>query len=149
MALSADPNTIVLAYALHEEPMGEEASVIVERLENGEVIGELLPENNHNAVFLFRGLSAKEQYSPDTDEQDTRRILNRFYAGGEMRVYRNFPADLDPFLYPKSYQDVNGDGNNTDGYSDIIAVDIKEVEYMWFDNVLQRFEFTIEGVAVR
>jgi len=149
MALSSDPNTIVLTYALHEEPIGEEASFVVERTENGEVVGEVLPDNNHNNVFRFQGLSAKESYNPALTEQDTRRVLNKFYAGGELRVYRNFPADIDAFGYPRSYMNVEGDTNNTDGYSDIVAVEIRDLDYAWFDNVLQRFEFSIEGVAVR
>lgn len=153
--LATDPNTLVLTYALHEEPLGEEVSFVVQQLENGEVVGELLPfdSNNrvssHNLVFSFRGLAAKESYCPDLTEQDTRRFLQRFYAGGEMRVYRNFPVDLDPFTYPRFYKDAEADGNNRDGYSDILAVDVRDVAYEWYDNVLQRYEFLIEGVAVR
>lgn len=148
MALSSDPNTIICTYALHEEPVGEETSTQVEMCDNGRVVGQTLPANNHVKVFLFKGVSGKEGYLPLLTETDTRRVLDKFNNGGELRVYRNFPVDLTAWTMPDNLA-AGAAYHNSDGYSDITPCEIREASYGWFDNVMMRFEFTIEGTEVR
>src|SRR3990172_6284298 len=105
MALSSDPNTVVLTYALHEEPIVEITSTQVERVDNGWVVGAELPTNNHRHVFLFQGVSDKEGYLPESTDPDIRRILDKFNSGGELRVYRNWPADMTLFTIPDNMED--------------------------------------------
>jgi hypothetical protein len=145
MTLSADPNVLLLLYALHEEPVGEIASTAVEKVDNGRVVGQVLPTNNHRYVFLFKGVTAKETITPDEDEADSRRVLDKFYSGAELRVYRNWPVDITPWAIPTSLEN---NTNNLDGYSDLVVLEVGDKEYIWYDNVLQRFSFEIEGVEV-
>lgn len=138
MALSADMNTILLNYALDEDPQGEEDSSIVERFANGYVRGEALPSGSYRNVFFFHGISNKEEYIPTYGtDVDTRRILDQFYAGGELRVYRDFPADL------TAWTEIN-----TNGYSDITSMKVGDEMYPWFDNTMTRFSFDLVGVGV-
>ena len=144
MALSADMNTVLLTYALDEDPHGEEDSSIVERFGNGYVRGEALPVGSYRNVFFFHGISNKEEYipTPGTDA-DIRRILDQFYAGGELRVYRDFPADLTIWTEttPAGY-------GNPNGYSDMTAAKPGDEMYQWRDNVMARTGFEIVGVEV-
>jgi len=143
--LSGDPNTVILEYALDEEPIGEENSAIVEQVENGATVGETPPWNSWSTTFLFKGLSSKEGHTPGSTENDIRRLLDRFYAGGELRVYRTFPCS-NPFQYPKTD---GGTGFYPQGYSDITPLEVADQEYAWYDSRLGRFNFVIEGVEVK
>jgi hypothetical protein len=138
MALSADMNTIVLNYALDEDPFGEEDSSIVERFGNGYVRGEQLPTGSYRHVFFFHGISNKEEYIPTpATDADTRKVMDQFYAGGELRVYRDFPADLTAWTE-----------TNSNGYSDVTASKPGDEMYLWRDNVMARSNFEIVGVEV-
>ncbi len=139
MALTTDPHTYLLDYLLDEEPAGEEHGANSNRVDSGYMYGETAPPDSWRLVFRFHGLSNIEGLLPAETETSLRRILAKFYCGGEMRAYRNYPVDMT--LY-----DVD---TNIDGYSDMVPYRGDESEnYPWGDETLTRFDFTLEGVEV-
>lgn len=135
MALSADPNFVPLSYLLDEDPVGEVMSVIGERHESGDITASPLPASSWREVYRWRGVSNKDNYL----DNKLQRLLSEFLAGSEMRVYRDFYASIDIY---------DGDTNLL-GYSDVLGVTTGDTDFEWFDNVLTRFSFEIEGVEVR
>lgn len=139
MALSADSNTYVLTYMLDEEPVGEEHQGQSYMTDNGFMYGERNPANSHRRIYLFNILNGAEALlpsEPDGDNPSLRILLNKFFAGGEMRIWRNFGGDHDPF-------DVV---TNPDGYTDMVALEANAGDYPWEDNVKTRFTVSLEGV---
>lgn len=139
MALSADVNTYALTYAIEEAPLGEEDQNQSYATDAGHVYGEDNPTGSARRTFQFTMLSAAEPLfpsTPDGDDPSLRVLLGKFYAGGEMRVWRAFGADFDPFD-PET---------NTDGYTDMVTLETTEAGFSWEDNVMTRFTFVLEGV---
>lgn len=139
MALSADSNTYVLTYMLDEEPVGEEFQAQSYMNAFGFMYGEKNPTASHRRTYVFKILSTAEPLlpsTPDGDNESLRTILNKYYAGGEMRVYRNFGGDHTPFDAV----------TNPDGYTDMVSPEAADGSYTWADNVLTRFEVVLDGV---
>lgn len=140
MALTIDPNMIVLNCKLDEEALGEEDYSNSNRTDSGYFHGELAPSDSHRTVFEFRGLSNREVLVAAENEESMIRLLSKFYSGSELRVYRNFPGDLTPFVF----------GTNDDGYSDVVDMDGSgESSFDWGDETMTRLGFSIEAVEVR
>lgn len=140
MALTTDPNMIILNYCLDEEALGEEDYSSSDRADTGVFHGELAPGGAHRKVFEFRGLSNGEPLVVAEDEESMIRLLAKFYAGSELRVYRNFPGNLTLFAL----------GPNDLGYSDVVDMDGGgESQFNWGDEIMTRLEFTLEAVEVQ
>ncbi len=139
MALTADSNTYVFTYALEEAPLGEEDQSQSYATDAGHVYGEDNPASSYRHIFRFTLLSTEEPLfpsSPDGDDDSLRLLLGRFQAGGEVRIWRAFGTDMDPF-------DVE---TNPDGYTDMVPTETTEAGFSWEDNVLTRFIYVLEGV---
>lgn len=138
--LDQDRQTLQLSYALDEDPVGEEDQAFVYLSDSGHVYGETNPSGSYRRTFKFNVLSTNENlvYDHFTGAADPlwRLVLNKYFAGAEMRVYRAWGYDMDPFD-PET---------NSDGYTDMVVLDIGPANYNWNDNTMRRFDVTLEGV---
>jgi hypothetical protein len=133
--LTADPYFIPLTYLLDEAPVGEIMSVVAQTVDSGDVVAQVLPDASWNAVYLFMGISNPDHYL----DNNLQKLLSAFSCGAEVRVYRDFFSSVDP--YDQVTEPL--------GYSDVVPVEAGDREFPWYDNVLRRFQFEIEGVEVR
>jgi hypothetical protein len=134
MALASDPFYVPLAYLLDEEPIGEVMSVVAQTVDSGDVVASVLPDNSWREAYLFHGVSNIDHYL----DNKVQNLLRAYYSGAEMRVYRDVNTTIDAYDY----------STNPLGYSDMVAVDAVDADFEWYDNVLTRFSFSIEGVQI-
>lgn len=136
MALSGDSHFIELTHVLSEDIIFNYRAHENFITESGYVTGVDQLANSDVRIFRFEGVSTVEDLYPTSSLKD---VLDLFYNGAEMRVYRSFPSVL------TEYDDTNSSGLT--GYTDMVITD--EVQpYSWNDVVLGRFAFTIEGYEV-
>lgn len=143
-ALGIDPNVYVLGYLLDEEPVGEVGPSDSSLTDMSIPYGEPLPDSDNlfdrnfgrKRTFRFKMLSNFENVVNNGDDT-LGAILKIFYSGSAMRVYRNWPGNLDPF----------DEQDNPDGYTDIVPLDVTGSKQMpWGDIQMRRTEFVAEGV---
>ena len=136
MALSTDSHLEVIPL-LFEQPHSYHISYDLERFDNGTVSGDLdQPEDRERECFKFEGISNRLPAHP---QDSLRTTLDYFQSGGQVRVYRMYPANLTAW---------DATSNET-GYSDMVPEDAASAEYPWFGPTLTVYSFTLEGVAVR
>lgn len=147
MALERDGNVYVLPL-LDELPEVHLFSSDADATDTGYTFGRPLPTVSTFSSYLyegvvkrlvsFEGLSGDEEIYPAAADTNLRRLLNYFYSGGSVRVYRNYPAVLSVW-YP----------GTLDGYDDIVPSETgSETSYPWFGaSSFRRYTFKIEGVT--
>lgn len=132
--LGKDSNTLALVYALDEDPLGEEDQGLTYLSDSGIVYGAANPSGSYRRTYRFNVLSTQEDLLPVTPTW--RPILNKYFEGGELRVYRAWGYDMDPY-------DVQ---SNPDGYTDMVVLDTGSASYPWEDVTMRHFNVTLEGV---
>jgi len=143
--LASDPHTALLEYALDTDPVGDMDGSISNRAPTGYMYGEGVPDDSALGLYAFRGLSSKEALTPGESEASLRRILTKYYIGGEVRIYRTYPEDLTPHQ-----EDPSVAAFNLGGYTDMVPLAAaREITFGWGDDTSDRFEFDLEGVEAR
>lgn len=136
MALANDSHLEVVPL-LFEDPHGYTMSYEVERFDSGWVLGSLdVPASREREVFHFKGISPS--YALFAGSTAIRRILDYYFAGGQIRVYRDYPANVTAWTV-----------DNPSGYSDIVKLDPGGSSYPWYNPAMTIFSFDLDGVAIR
>lgn len=137
-ALGGDEHLYIFSSELEEEPQGSFKDYQLFTSPYGRVVGYGHLATVDNIVFSFSGVSEEELLFPLFSTTSLRDLLDLFYSGYTMRVYRAFPSVLDQ--YDESYP-----SPTLTGYTDIIVKNAPD--YKWNDSVLGRFSFRIEGYS--
>lgn len=137
MALAQDPHLHIIPLVF-ETPHSYVMSYDLERFDSGLVAGDLeMPEDREREVFHFQCISSDTPiYSQGYPNDGLRHTLGKFYAGGQMRVYRLYPANI-----------VAWSEANEEGYSDVVQVDPTGAQWSWYAGMIV-FNFSIDGVSV-
>lgn len=137
MALERDGNLYVLPL-LDELPETHLFSSDADVTDTGYTYGTALPGSGTKRGVAFEGLSGDEEIYPTASDTNLRRLLNYFYSGGSIRVYRNYPAIV------AAWSDIVHDG-----YDDITPAETgAAADYPWFSaSSFRRYTFKIEGVT--
>lgn len=136
--LGGDEHLYIFSSELEEDTQGSFKDHQLFTSPYGRVVGYGHLPTVDNIVFNFSGVSEDEELFPAYSTTSLRDLLDLFYSGYKMRVYRAFPSVLD--LYSESYPN-----QILTGYTDIIVN--KPIDYKWNDAVLGRFAFTVEGYS--
>jgi len=136
MAL-ADTHLVTIPL-VDEAPHSYVMSYSLERANSGAIIADDLdaPDDREREVFHFRAISDEADV---TEYSTLNGMLSRYVSGGQLRVYRMYPANL-------SAWDAD---TNPNGYSDIVQLDASNMSLPWYNNGMTRFSFDLIGVAVR
>lgn len=129
---------VVTIPLLDEHPHSYVASYSLSRADSGAIVADDLdaPADREREQFKFSAISdesALETYST------LNAMLGRYLSGGQLRVYRMYPANLLPW----------DPDTNPNGYSDIIQLDAGNMSLPWYNHGMTRFSFDLAGVAVR
>lgn len=141
MALERDGNVYVLPL-LDELPEAHVMSSDADVTDTGYTYGRPLPSSSYTGatkrVVSFEGLSGDEEIYPAAADTNLRRVLNYFYSGGSIRIYRNYPAVISVWS-----------PTVLDGYDDITPADTGSGgNYPWFGaSSFRRYTFSIAGVT--
>lgn len=110
---------------------------LIDRSDTGYVTGELAwADNRSRRVFSFDGISAKEEVTPLESETKLRRLLDYYYGGGQIRVYRMYPSNVSAW----------DQDSNVEGFSDIVEEDVGSADYPWYESGMCRHSFSIKGL---
>lgn len=136
MTLERDGNVYILPL-LDELPESHVMSSDADVTDTGYTYGTALPGTTKRVV-AWEGLSGDEEIYPTATDTNLRRLLNYFYSGGSIRVYRNYPAVVSAWSTL-----------TLDGYDDITPLDTgAAADYPWFGaSSFRRYTFKIEGVT--
>lgn len=108
----------------------------IERFDNGQVSGEISqPGSRTRRIFKFDGISNKSEalVSPLT----FRSLLNYYNSGGQVRVYRLYPAVVTPWSETSEF-----------GYNDIVSNDANGSDYPYYTPSMTQFSFSLTGLEV-
>lgn len=121
-----------------ETPHSYVMSYELERFDSGLVAGDLdMPEDREREVFHFQCISSEESiYVQSGTDGRLRKSLDKFYSGGQMRVYRMYPTNVAPWSEYNEF-----------GYSDVVATDPTGSGWNWYVG-MGVFSFEIDGVSV-
>lgn len=135
MSLRSDSHLEVLPLA-YEDPHTYSMSYVLERYDSGFVVGDLdMPEGRQREVFHFKCITSEVEIYPSSDT--LRKTLDYYFAGGQLRVYRNYPGNLLIWTV-----------DNPEGYSDVIQTNPAGATYSWYNPKMTRFSFEIDGTSI-
>lgn len=137
MALARDTHLEIIPL-LDEAPASFVMSHVIDRFDSGHVLGELSqPDDRQRRIFYFDGISAREEVTPLETETKLRRLLDYYFAGGQLRTYRLYPSVTTEWAT-----------NNLFGYSDMVEENISSADYAWFEPAMRVHSFTMKGLQV-
>lgn len=125
MALLSDTHLEVIPLVF-EEPHGYAVSYDLDRL--GEFVSGSynMPDARQREVFHFKAIS--------NGEVSLRQQTDQYFSGGQLRVYRLYPANL-----------VEWSEDNPNGYSDMVHPNPSGASYPWYSK-MEIWSFDLDGV---
>ncbi len=112
-----------------EAPTAPYIPAHVERFAFGQPDGLDLPDNSERRYCQFR------MYTRTEDTTVARDVMNRWFSGSFLRVYRRWD-ETDPWST-----------TNDEGYDDVVPLPVDDGEYSWYTPNLTAYEINIMGLA--
>lgn len=128
VTLAQNPRTLFTDLAW-EAPTAPFIPAMVERYTFGQPDASALPANSERRFCMFR------LFTRTDDTTRVRDVLNRWFSGSFLRVYRRWD-ETEPWST-----------SNDEGYDDIVALSVDGGDYPWYTTNLTSYVIEISGIA--